>query len=65
MPRYRLDIEYDGRPFYGFQAQGELPTVQGSIERAVLAFCGQTLRLQAAGRTTSGAQAFSRSMWTT
>jgi tRNA pseudouridine38-40 synthase len=57
MPRYRLDIEYDGRPYHGFQAQGALPTVQGSIERAVKGFCGETLRLQAAGRTDTGVHA--------
>ncbi|MGH6970947.1 MAG: tRNA pseudouridine(38-40) synthase TruA [Caulobacteraceae bacterium] len=57
MPRYRLDLEYDGRPYHGFQAQGYLPTVQGSVERAVLAFCGEALRLQAAGRTDAGVHA--------
>jgi tRNA pseudouridine38-40 synthase len=57
MPRYRLDIEYDGRPYHGFQAQGALATVQGSIERAVKGFCGETLRLQAAGRTDTGVHA--------
>lgn len=57
MPRYRLLIEYDGRPYHGFQAQAELPSVQGSIERAVKGFCGQTLRLQAAGRTDTGVHA--------
>jgi len=57
MPRYRLDLEYDGRPYKGFQAQGELPTVQASIERAVKAFSGETLRLQAAGRTDAGVHA--------
>jgi tRNA pseudouridine38-40 synthase len=57
MPRYRLDLEYDGGPYKGFQAQGALPTVQGSIERAVMAFCGETLRLQAAGRTDTGVHA--------
>lgn len=57
MPRYRLTIEYDGRPYKGFQAQEDLPSVQGSIERAVKAFCGQTLRLQAAGRTDTGVHA--------
>lgn len=57
MPRYRLTIEYDGRPYKGFQAQGTLPTVQGAVERAVLGFCGETLRLQAAGRTDTGVHA--------
>ena len=57
MPRYRLTLEYDGRPYRGFQAQGKLPTVQASIERAVLAFSGETLRLQAAGRTDTGVHA--------
>ena len=57
MPRYRLDLEYDGGPYKGFQAQGDLPTVQASIERAVAAFCGESVRLQAAGRTDTGVHA--------
>lgn len=57
MPRYRLVVEYDGGPYKGFQAQGDLPTVQASLERAVKAFCGETLRLQAAGRTDTGVHA--------
>jgi len=57
MPRYRLDIEYDGRPYHGFQAQERLPSVQGAIERAVKGFCGEELRLQAAGRTDTGVHA--------
>ncbi len=57
MPRYKLTVEYDGRPYRGFQAQEGLPSVQGAIERAVKAFCGQDLRLQAAGRTDTGVHA--------
>jgi tRNA pseudouridine38-40 synthase len=57
MPRYRLTIEYDGGPFHGFQAQGDLPSVQASLERAVNAFCGEALRLQTAGRTDAGVHA--------
>jgi tRNA pseudouridine38-40 synthase len=57
MPRYRLDLEYDGRPYHGFQAQAALATVQGSVERAVKAFCGETLRVHAAGRTDTGVHA--------
>jgi tRNA pseudouridine38-40 synthase len=57
MPRYRLLVEYDGRPYHGFQAQAALPSVQGSLERAIKAFCGETLRIQAAGRTDTGVHA--------
>ncbi|HVZ30386.1 MAG TPA: tRNA pseudouridine(38-40) synthase TruA [Asticcacaulis sp.] len=57
MPRYCLTVEYDGRPYKGFQAQGDQPTVQASIERAILGFSGETLRLTAAGRTDTGVHA--------
>jgi len=57
MPRYRLLIEYDGRPFHGFQAQADLPSVQGSLERAIRKFCGEELRVNAAGRTDTGVHA--------
>ena len=57
MPRYRLLVEYDGRPYHGFQAQADQPSVQGSIERAVKGFCGESLRPHAAGRTDSGVHA--------
>ncbi len=57
MPRYRLTIEYDGRPYNGFQAQASQPSVQGAIEAAVTAFSGQTIRIAAAGRTDTGVHA--------
>ncbi|MBW8860104.1 MAG: tRNA pseudouridine(38-40) synthase TruA [Caulobacter sp.] len=57
MPRYRLTIEYDGRPYNGFQAQASQPSVQGAIEAAVKAFTGQAIRIAAAGRTDTGVHA--------
>ena len=57
MPRYRLLVEYDGRPYSGFQAQATLPSVQGAIEAAVKAFCGEEVRIAAAGRTDPGVPA--------
>jgi tRNA pseudouridine38-40 synthase len=57
MPRYRLDIEYDGSAFAGWQRQADLPTVQAAIEAAVLAFSGETISLRAAGRTDAGVHA--------
>jgi tRNA pseudouridine38-40 synthase len=57
MPRYRLTVEYDGRPYRGFQAQGDLPTVQTALERAITAFCGERAVIFAAGRTDTGVHA--------
>jgi tRNA pseudouridine38-40 synthase len=57
MPRYKLVIEYDGRPYHGFQAQDGLASIQGSLERAVKAFSGQAQRVHAAGRTDAGVHA--------
>jgi tRNA pseudouridine38-40 synthase len=57
MPRYRLDLEYDGGPFNGFQAQAGQPSVQGALERAVLGFSGETARVHVAGRTDTGVHA--------
>ena len=57
MPRYRLLIEYDGRPYRGYQAQAGLPSVQGALEKAVLGFSGEDIRAHAAGRTDTGVHA--------
>jgi tRNA pseudouridine38-40 synthase len=57
MPRYRLTVEYDGGPYCGFQAQAGQASVQGEIERAVSAFCGEAVRVHAAGRTDAGVHA--------
>lgn len=57
MPRYRLLIEYDGRPYCGYQAQANGPTVQATLQRAIEAFSGETPRLYAAGRTDTGVHA--------
>jgi tRNA pseudouridine38-40 synthase len=57
MPRYRLLLEYDGGPYRGFQAQGELPSVQASLERAIEAFSGLRPTIHVAGRTDTGVHA--------
>jgi len=57
MPRYRATVEYDGSAYNGFQAQADQPTVQGAIETAVTAFCGEVVRIAAAGRTDAGVHA--------
>jgi tRNA pseudouridine38-40 synthase len=58
MPRYRLLIEYDGSPYKGFQLQApDIPSVQGSLERAIAAFTGERPILYVAGRTDTGVHA--------
>jgi tRNA pseudouridine38-40 synthase len=57
MPRYKLTIEYDGRPFVGWQVQDNGISVQGVLTTAVAAFCGETVQVQGAGRTDAGVHA--------
>jgi len=57
MPRYRLDIEYDGTAYAGWQRQAGQHSVQAAIEQAVLSFCGETISLRGAGRTDAGVHA--------
>jgi tRNA pseudouridine38-40 synthase len=57
MPRYKLTIEYDGRPFVGWQIQDNGPSVQGVLAQALAAFCGEKVSVQGAGRTDAGVHA--------
>jgi tRNA pseudouridine38-40 synthase len=57
MTRFRLTVEFDGRPFMGWQRQAHGPSVQQSIEEAVLSITGDEVVLHAAGRTDAGVHA--------
>ena len=54
MPRYKLTIEYDGAPFCGWQLQDNGASVQGALETAIKAICGEQVRVHGAGRTDAG-----------
>jgi tRNA pseudouridine38-40 synthase len=55
--RFRLLVEYDGRPFMGWQRQAHGPSVQQAIEEAAEAITGEQVVLHAAGRTDAGVHA--------
>jgi tRNA pseudouridine38-40 synthase len=57
MTRYKLTLEYDGGPFVGWQRQDNGSSVQEALEKAVVAFCGETVTSFAAGRTDAGVHA--------
>ncbi|MBN8807486.1 MAG: tRNA pseudouridine(38-40) synthase TruA [Sphingomonas sp.] len=57
MTRFALTVEYDGRPFMGWQRQDHGPSVQGAIERAAFEITGETVTVHAAGRTDAGVHA--------
>jgi tRNA pseudouridine38-40 synthase len=57
MTRYALTLEYDGRPFMGWQRQDHGPSVQEAIETAVEKMTGESVAVHAAGRTDAGVHA--------
>lgn len=57
MTRFALTLEYDGRPFLGWQRQDHGPSVQAAIERAAHHITGEAATVHAAGRTDAGVHA--------
>ena len=54
MTRFALTVEYDGRPFMGWQRQDHGPSVQAATERAAHEITGEAITVHAAGRTDAG-----------
>ena len=54
MTRYALTVEFDGRPYMGWQRQSHGPSVQQAIEDAIHAVTGESTIVHAAGRTDAG-----------
>ncbi|HVY51529.1 MAG TPA: tRNA pseudouridine(38-40) synthase TruA, partial [Devosia sp.] len=57
MPRYALVLEYVGTPFAGWQRQAGALSVQQVVEEAIGKMSGETVAVQAAGRTDAGVHA--------
>ena len=52
--RIALGIEYDGRPYCGWQYQDHSPSVQATLEQALSSVADQPIRVICAGRTDTG-----------
>lgn len=57
MARWKLTIEYDGKPFVGWQRQENGPSVQAALEHAIMKLTGESVTVGAAGRTDAGVHA--------
>jgi tRNA pseudouridine38-40 synthase len=57
MTRFRITVEYDGRPFVGWQRQESALSVQGVLEAAILRLSGEAVTVTGAGRTDAGVHA--------
>ena len=57
MPRYALKVEYDGKPYHGWQRQRDVPSVQQTIEIAISKIASEKPEIQGAGRTDAGVHA--------
>ncbi len=57
MANYKLILEYDGTDYYGFQKQPNLPTIQGTLEKALERIADLESPLYASGRTDAGVHA--------
>ncbi len=57
MRTWRLDLEFDGAGFAGWQRQAGVRTVQEEVERALRRLTGETVAVVGAGRTDAGVHA--------
>lgn len=57
LQRFKLQVEYDGTNFVGWQLQPDARSVQGTLEEAVQHLFSQQVRVHGAGRTDAGVHA--------
>ena len=57
MPRYVIQLAYDGTEYFGWQKQPDVRTVQGTLEQAMQTLLQEDISLYGSGRTDTGVHA--------
>ena len=57
MRNIKLVLEYDGTNYHGWQIQPNLPTIQGTVEKALTQLTKTPIQIVGAGRTDTGVHA--------
>ena len=57
MDRYKINVEYDGTPFVGWQFQKNGQSIQEVLQKAIFRFSNEKVIVAGAGRTDSGVHA--------
>ena len=60
MQRYKIEIEYEGTPFVGWQFQKNGRSIQGVLQKAIFNFSKERVVVIGAGRTDSGVHALAQ-----
>ncbi len=60
MALWKLTLAYNGTTFHGWQIQPDLPTIQGTLARALHRITGETVLPQGSGRTDAGVHALAQ-----
>ena len=57
MPRYFMELSYDGKRYSGFQVQENAPTIQAEVEKSLEVIFRQSFELTGSSRTDTGVHA--------
>lgn len=60
MPRYKLILEYDGGRYHGWQAQQNVRSIQGVLQKSAAEIFKGPVEVQGAGRTDMGVHALAQ-----
>lgn len=56
----KIVVAYDGTPFYGWQRQGDKPTIQRVLEETIQTITKESVRVIGSGRTDAGVHALNQ-----